>query len=131
MINWYLAHIFIVSIALLLVPKFFIFPYFLGKKFDRIIQQHKLSLPKGLGIIPPHIVRTGIYAINIVIFPDPKKYPNGMKQYKRWFGNFCFREYASTWDKIQSWYIVLLSATVILSLFLSMLNSLIGYLISL
>jgi hypothetical protein len=38
--------------------------------------------------MPNHIVRENVYAINIVIFPDPKKHPNNMKQYKRWFGNF-------------------------------------------
>ncbi|MBY0544002.1 MAG: hypothetical protein K2Q14_00455, partial [Gammaproteobacteria bacterium] len=58
------------------------------------------------------------------------KYPRLMKYYKRWFGDFWFREHASTWDKVQAWYVTLLVAAGILSGMIGMLASAIGYIIS-
>lgn len=112
-----LKYCFIASMILYGVPSFFIFPYILGRKFDRIMQQHNLAIPQGFGIFPPHIVRTTVYAINIVVFPNPKKYPNKMKQYKHWFGNFWFRAHASTCDKIQAWYIFITAVFFVITVF--------------
>jgi hypothetical protein len=95
------------SIFIYGIPAFFVIPYFLGKRFDRIMQQHYLSVPVGFGIMPEHIVRTSVYAINIVLFPNPKKHPDFLKYYRQRFGNFWFREHASIWDNIQAWYIVI------------------------
>ena len=125
-----LTIIFIISILLYFIPCVFILPYTLGKKFDCIMDKYNLSLPDGFGIMPPHITRANVYAINIVVFPDPKKYPKLLKYYKLWFGNFWFRAHASTWDKIQAWYIVLTSGIAFLSLFLIALNMAVQYVIN-
>jgi hypothetical protein len=97
------------------IPSMFIIPYFLGKRYDKVMKKYNLSIPSGFGFTPPHIYRSNVYAINIVVFPDPKKHPNKMKQYKLWHGNFCFREHASTWDKIQAWYIVITASIFIIT----------------
>jgi hypothetical protein len=126
-----LTAVFLSSTFLFGIPGMFILPYTLGKKFDRIMQQHNLSLPASFGIAPPHVYRANMYAINIVLFPDPKKHPNKMKQYRHWFGNFCFREFASTWDKIQAWSLILMLGIMILSLAVIAIEYLIQYMIRL
>jgi len=100
MLDTILFFICFTSLFLFGIPSIFILPYTLGKKFDRIMEKHNFSLPASLGIMPPYVYRSNMYAFNICL-PNPKTHPKFMKYYKRWFGNFWFREHASTWDKIQ------------------------------
>lgn len=126
-----LTVIFLSSSMLFLLSSMFVLPYTLGKKFDRIMQQHNLFIPNSFGFMPPHIYRSNMYAVNIAIFPNPKKYPKLMKYYKRWFGNFWFREHASIWDKIQAWYLTSMLGIMILSLIIAMITYVVQYTITL
>ncbi len=131
MLNVVLGLIILALIFLLGIPSMFIIPYFLGKKFDRTLQQHNLSIAPGFGFMPPHIYRANVYALSIVIFPNPKKYPQLMRYYKKRFGNFWFKEHASTWDKVQAWYITIMTGIMLLTLFIMVACYVVQHIVSL